>query len=84
MVLDDDNGWFDEMNDQKNWLKPYFQLGSDSYQTRSGHGRCSIKKKAVLKNFTIFTGKHVLESLFNNVAGLRADSNTGVDTVVFL
>ena len=41
-------------------------------------------KIGVLKNFTIFTRKHVLESLFNKVACLiektllKRDSNTGV------
>ena len=38
---------------------------------RGSHQRCSVKK-GVLKNFTNFTGKHVLESLFNKVAGLKA------------
>ena len=33
----------------------------------SSHQRCSIEK-AVLKNFAIFTRKHLLESLFNKVA----------------
>ena len=38
---------------------------------RSSHQRCSIKK-TVLKNFAIFTRKHLCWSLFlNNVAGLR-------------
>ena len=38
---------------------------------RSSHRRCSIKK-AVLKNFTKFTGKHLRQSLFfNKVAALR-------------
>ena len=35
------------------------------------HWRCSLKK-SVLKNFANFTGKHLLESLFDNVAGLKA------------
>ena len=35
-------------------------------------------KIGVLKNFPIFTGNTVLESLFNKVAGLKLDSNTGV------
>ena len=30
------------------------------------------------KTFTNFTGKQLLESFFNKVAGLQADSNTGV------
>ena len=32
-------------------------------KSRSSHQRCSIKK-ALLNNFTIFTGKHLLQSLF--------------------
>ena len=39
--------------------------------TRSNPRRCSIKK-AFLKNFAIFIGKHPCWSLFNNVAGLEA------------
>ena len=36
------------------------------------HRRCSMKK-AVLKNFPSFTGKHLCGSLlFNKVAGLRS------------
>ena len=38
---------------------------------RSSHQRCSVRK-AVLRNFTKFTGKHLCQSLFfNKVAGLR-------------
>ena len=38
---------------------------------RSSHRSCSVRK-CVLKNFTIFTGKHLCQSLFfNKVAGLR-------------
>ena len=52
---------------------------------RSSHRRCFIKK-AVLKNFAIFTWKRtpMLGSLFNKVAGLQVltllkrNSNTGV------
>ena len=37
---------------------------------RSSHQRCSIKKKAVLKNFAKFTGKHLCQRpFFNKVAG---------------
>ena len=50
---------------------------------RSSHRSCSIKK-AVLKNFSKFTGKYLCQSLFfNKVAGLRPaillkrDSGTG-------
>ena len=40
-------------------------------ETRSSHQRCSIK--AVLKNFAIFTRKHLCWNLFfNKVAGLQA------------
>ena len=31
---------------------------------RSSHRRCSVIKKTVLKNFTIFTGQHLCWSLF--------------------
>ena len=31
---------------------------------------CSMKK-GVIKNFAKFTGKHLCQSLFNKVAGLR-------------
>ena len=42
---------------------------------RNSHRICFIKK-AVLKNFTIFTEKQpVLESLFNKVAGLQTSEN---------
>ena len=41
------------------------------FRVRSSHQRCSIKK-AVLRNFTKFTRKHLRQSLFfNKVAGLR-------------
>ena len=39
---------------------------------RSNHQRCSVRK-AVLRNFTKFTGRHLWQSLFfNEVAGLRS------------
>ena len=39
--------------------------------SRSRHQRCSIEK-AILKNFSIFTGKHLRWTLFfNRVAGLK-------------
>ena len=42
-----------------------------SLKTRSSHRRCSFKK-AVVKNFWRFTGKHLCQSLFyNKVAGLK-------------
>ena len=48
------------------WKDCYFWFRTDT----SSHPRCSIKK-VVLKNYAIFTGKHLcLESLFNTVAGL--------------
>ena len=40
---------------------------------RTSHWRCSIKK-AVLKNLSRFTGKHLFEFLFNKVAGLQVCS----------
>ena len=52
--------------------------------SRSRHQRCSIEK-AILKNFAIFTGKHLRWTLFfNRVAGLKTcncikrDSNKDV------
>ena len=46
------------------------------YQTdKSSHLSCSIKE-AVLKNFSIFTGKHLCWSFFFNF--IKRDSNTGV------
>ena len=39
---------------------------------KSSHRRCSVRK-GVLRNFAIFTGKHLYQSLFfNKVAGLRS------------
>ena len=46
-----------------------------SYKPRSIQQRCS-KKKSVLKNFAIFTGKHQCWSIF--LILLKRDSNTGV------
>ena len=40
--------------------------------SRSGHDRCSIEK-AVLKNFSTITGKH-LSLFFNRAAGLKASN----------
>ena len=51
--------------------------------SRSRHQSCSIKK-AVLKNFPIFTRKPTMESLFNRVVGqktcncIKRDSNKGI------
>ena len=54
------------------------------YRLRSSHRRCSLKK-GLLKNFTIFIGKHLCWSLFliklqalRPVTLLKEDSNTGV------
>ena len=82
MVLDDDNGWFDEMNDQQNWLKPYFQLGSDSYQTRSGHGRCSIKKKLFLR-ISQYSQENTCWSLFLITLQTSGQTQTQVSTQMF-
>ena len=47
-------------------------LKSESLCVNSCHRRCSVKK-AVLKNFLMFTGKHLCWSLFSDkVAGLQA------------
>ena len=41
-------------------------------KTRSSHRRCSLRK-AVLRNFAKFTGKHLFQSLcFSKVAGLAS------------
>ena len=38
---------------------------------KSSHQKCSVKKD-VLRNFAIFTGKHLCQSLFlNKVVGLK-------------
>ena len=52
-----------------------FQRLSSNF-TRGSYGRCSIKK-GVLKNFKIFTGKHLYHSLFLSCNFVR-DSVTGV------
>ena len=59
-------------------------------QYRSSHQRCSVEK-AVLKNFAIFTGKHLCCSLcliklqaFRTAVLLKRDSNTGVSFVKFV
>ena len=54
------------------WLQCVEQINPKTF--RSSHLRCSIKE-AVLKNFAIFTGKHVLESLFDKVGGLKVFSS---------
>ena len=47
-------------------------LRNSSTIFRSSHRRCSIKK-AILKHFVIFTGKHLCRGLFfNKVAGHQA------------
>ena len=43
---------------------------SETHTIKSSHRRCSIKK-SLLRNFAVFTGKHLCQSLFfNNVADL--------------
>ena len=47
------------------------------YQTdKRSHRRCSIKK-AVLKNFAVFTGKTIFVGVSSSTL-LKRDSNTGV------
>ena len=53
------------------------------FSTQSSHQRCS--KKTVIKNFAIFTGKHLCWSYFlikllasRSATVLKRDSNTGV------
>ena len=42
--------------------------------SKSSHRSCSVRKR-VLRNFAIFTGKHLCQSLFfNKVAGLRHEA----------
>ena len=60
------------------WIPLYKYFSSweihRNYSTifRSSHRRCSIKK-AILKHFVIFTGKHLCRGLFfNKVAGHQA------------
>ena len=49
-------------------------LRNSSTIFRSSHRRCSIKK-AILKHFVIFTGKHLCWGLFfNKVAGYQASN----------
>ena len=47
-------------------------MNFEYYEDRSSHQRCLLKK-GVLRNFTKFTGKHLL----NRVAGLRQLRPTG-------
>ena len=48
--------------------KIFTNLVPSQTPSRSSHWRCSVKK-GVLKNLQNFTGKHMLESLLNKVAG---------------
>ena len=61
-------------------FKP-LQSGVKILKTRSSHQRCSIKK-AILKNFVIFTGKRLCWSLFltsyRPVTLWKGDSTTGI------
>ena len=68
------------------WVMIFFTVIFSKFckKFRSSHQRCSIKK-AVLKNFAIFTGKHLCRSLFliksqdwRPTALLKRDSSTGV------
>ena len=55
-----------------NYLSSWEVLGNYSTIFRSSHRRCSIKK-AILKHFVIFTGKHLCRGRFlNKVAGHQA------------
>ena len=62
----------------------WYYLVSSNWLQKSSHRRCSIKK-AVLKNFAIFTEKHLCWSLFliklqarSPATLFKRDSNTGV------
>ena len=60
------------LSKQKNsFFKIY--IANIRFEFRSSHQRCSIKK-AVLRYFAVFTGKHLCWSLFL----IKRDSNTGV------
>ena len=61
-------------------LKLYIYIKQkNSLNSRSSHQRCSIEK-AVLKNFSIFTGKHLCWSFFflKACCFIKRNSNTGV------
>ena len=59
-------------NEKKNWRDFLIHNFVEIFQfSRSSHKRCSLKK-AIPKNFSKFTGKHLCQGLFfNKVAGLR-------------
>ena len=59
-------------------IVPSVKNGKWFFLFLNSHWRCSVKK-CVLRNFAIFTGKHLCQSLFlNKVAALRcADQLTG-------
>ena len=66
------------------WENLFWEISKFCKKLRSSHQKCSIKK-AVLKNFTIFTGKYLYWSLFliksqdwRPTTLLKGDSNTGV------
>ena len=60
------------------------RTSTKNFLEKGKSGRSLFFKICVLKNFAIFTRKHVLESLFNKVTCLikktllKRDSNTGV------
>ena len=55
------------------WEKIFFTVIFSKFckKSSSSHQRCSMKK-AVLKNFAIFTGIQLSEYLFDKVVGLQA------------
>ena len=61
---------------QNYWVISWFRANSIVLHTtyRSSHWRCPVKK-AVLRNFTKFLGKHLCQRIFfNKVAGLTSGS----------
>ena len=60
--------WMMELGTVTSYLKKI----QKSYQSRSSHQRCSVRK-SVLRNFAKFTGKYLCQSLFfNKIADLRS------------
>ena len=58
------------MNDRACYILMVLRFRGQTKINRSCHWRCSVKEW-VFKNFTIFTGKHLCQSLFfNKVAGV--------------
>ena len=59
-------------------------MNGTGYVYRSSHRRCSARKR-ILRNFAEFTGIHLCQSLFFNIAtGLRLLAKRGSGTIVFL